>query len=116
MRFPAGEQIQVLRPIAEIDEYSEEMTRWSFTNSKPVALGELVAVEPRSSEERVEVGRLSVYVGLVLYGPADISVTAKDRVIVRGQTYEVDGEIAVYRNPFTGTSAGSVINLKRVDG
>lgn len=41
---------------------------------------------------------------------------AIDAVIVNGVTYEVDGSPNVVRNPFTGWTAGTVINLKAVSG
>jgi hypothetical protein len=35
---------------------------------------------------------------------------------VRGQVYLVDGDPAVWRNPYTGWQPGAVVTLGRVDG
>ena|GEM_PF-2150160 len=42
--------------------------------------------------------------------------TATDRLQVRGLLYEIDGEAAVYHNPFTGYEPGPVLRLTRVTG
>lgn len=41
---------------------------------------------------------------------------ATDRIIIRGQTFEIDGEPRVYHNPFTGSDPGAVLRLERVTG
>lgn len=52
-----------------------------------------------------------------LYAPQGALVPAAvDRVIIRGETYEVDGTPRDYRNPFTGWHPGPVVQLKRVEG
>ncbi len=38
------------------------------------------------------------------------------RIVVRGVTFEVDGEPLVFHNPFTGSEPGAVVRLVRVDG
>lgn len=114
--FPFGETVQALSPVAVVDEYSQEVTRWSFDGARPRTLEGTWAVEPRSSKENPEVGRAPVFTGLTIYGPVGSGVTSKDRLIVRGNTYKVDGEIAEYVNPYSGTQAGAVINLERVEG
>lgn len=113
--FIHGEQIQVLKPVAVIDEYSGEMSRWSFENVTPLTLGGF-AVAPNVERESPQPGRNPIYSGITLYGPVGPDIDPHDRVIVRGTEYEVDGEIADWINPFTGTRHGSVINLKRGDG
>lgn len=74
------------------------------------------AVEPRVHEVDNELGRSAVVHGFNVYDTFDSPVTEKDEMTVRGVRCEVDGEIARWRNPFTGQSKGCVITLKRVDG
>lgn len=77
---------------------------------------EKCAVEPRVHEVENELGRSPVIHGFNVYDTFDSPVTDKDEITVRGIRCKVDGEIARWRNPFTGQVKGSVITLKRVDG
>lgn len=45
-----------------------------------------------------------------------VSVSPRDRVTVRGITYEVTGDPADWVNPFTGWAPGGVVSLERVSG
>jgi hypothetical protein len=50
------------------------------------------------------------------YMPPGVVVTPYDRVIARGDTYEVDGSPNADVSPFTGWAPGVVVKLKRVTG
>ena len=57
----------------------------------------------------------------IIYGlaglvPPGTVVKATDRVIARGELYEVDGEPALWQSPLTGTQGGTEVNLTRVTG
>ena len=39
-----------------------------------------------------------------------------DRLIVRGDTFEIDGQPQEFANPFTGSRPGAVLRLERVTG
>jgi hypothetical protein len=71
-----------------------------------------LAVAPRSSGEYNRF-QATVTVGLSVYLPAGTNVDPKDRMIVRGVTYEVVGEPADWRNPFTGSTPGIEVALER---
>ena len=114
--YAHGEQVQVIRPVPVLDEYSQEITRWSFDGAQPETLTERFAVAPRTSPEEPVKGRSPVYSGFTLYGPVGHGISHRDRVIVRGETYEVDGEIADWISPHTGHAFGSVVNLTRSEG
>lgn len=72
--------------------------------------------DPGHSVEDVQ-GRDMVTVQPRLLLPAGASIPAPiDAVLVNGVTYEVDGTPNLVRNPFTGWTAGTVVNLKAVTG
>lgn len=76
------------------------------------------AVAPRSSEERTD-GQATVIVGRSLFMPPGADVTAHDVVVLNGdpqpddERWQVEGEPAVWENPYTGWSAGVVAPLTR---
>lgn len=113
--FPHGETITRLRATAILDPYSGEPT--DFTWDAPDAL-EIpdCGINPGGTSEPTQDGRNAVITRPEVYAPADADVTAGDRLVVRGETYEVDGEPAAWRSPFTGWAPGLVIVLKRVEG
>jgi hypothetical protein len=74
------------------------------------------AFAPEGSIELVQgqatvISRPTIYLSLGAPTPA-----ASDRVRVRGQLYEIDGEPLVFLNPFTGDQPGAVLRLERVTG
>lgn len=58
----------------------------------------------------------TVSTGAQLFLPYGTDVRRTDRVEVRGQTWEVDGDPQHWRSPLTGREAGTVINLRSVRG
>ena len=55
-------------------------------------------------------------VDLVLFLPAGVTVSGRDRFVVRGDTYEVEGDAPAITNFFTGTPFLTETKLKRVTG
>lgn len=51
-----------------------------------------------------------------LYVPLSVVMDARDRVIVRGDLFEVDGDTQVYRNPYGARMDGNQINMRKVAG
>jgi len=72
--------------------------------------------DPGSSSEPRQPGMDRVIVEPTLYGPFNMPFKPKDRVIVRGVTYEVEGVVRQWRNMFSNREAGGVVSLRRVDG
>ena len=72
--------------------------------------------DPGSSSEPRLAGQERVIVEPTLYGPFDMPFLPRDRVIVRNQTYEVEGEVRQWRHMRTNREAGAVVSLRRVDG
>lgn len=73
-------------------------------------------VEPvtasNSNAEPTEVDSRQVVENLRLYFREPVTVTAADRVHVRGNLWEIEGAPAVWVNP-AGDHVGTVVNVKR---
>jgi hypothetical protein len=74
------------------------------------------AFDPGSSEEPRRSGQHRVVTTPQLFLDAASVFAPRDRVIVRGKTYEVDGETQEWRNPRRRRAKGNVVALRRVDG
>ncbi len=113
--FPYGETVTRLRGTPVEDPYSGEETDLDWSN--PAAL-EIpgCAFDPGSSDEPLAQGRNAVITQPRLFVAAGVDVTARDRLVVRGRTWQVDGDPADFRHPMTGWHPGVVINLKAVNG
>lgn len=83
----------------------------------PVTVG-VYAVAPKQSTEPDETGRRSVLTGLTVYAPDELVISARDRVIVRGEQYEVHGEPGYWQpNPHIAFDGGGVqFDLERSEG
>lgn len=74
------------------------------------------AVAPRDAEEDHGGGRQAVIIGFNIYAPAGTVVEPTDRLVVRGDTHEVDGEPGSWVNPWTDVEEGVEIRTRRVEG
>jgi len=106
-----GETAVVVRaPLAD-DGYGNRARDWdAATRTQSHGWG----FAPRRGDENAPDGGPGVIVGLTGYGPPDADVLPTDRVEVRGQVYEVVGEVGVWRSPFTGWEPGVEVALRRV--
>lgn len=73
------------------------------------------AVAPRQAGEQIGQGRIAATSGLTLYVPPGADILPSDRFEVRGTVWEVEGEPAVWRSPFTGWEPGREVVLTRVE-
>lgn len=116
--FPFGETVTRLRGVATEDPYSGETTDvdWANPSELPIAG---VGFDPGGSAEPVQVDSdQRVITQPTIYDPSYADVLAGDRIRreLTGKTYEVDGDPAEWRSPFTGWQPGQVIRLKIVEG
>lgn len=74
------------------------------------------AFDPGGSVETVSPGREVVVTSPRVFLPAGTFITARSRVTVRGMLYQVEGDPAAWRSPFTGWEPGTVAVLGRTDG
>lgn len=108
-----GEPVKRLRAPTTEDRYGGAVPDWDNATEK-VLTG--FAVAPRHEAEEHDNGRQGVIVGYTLYGPAGTDILPTDRLVIRGDTHEVDGEIGVWTSPWTNVTAGVEIHAGRVDG
>lgn len=111
--FPAGETVTRLRPTLVEDRYGNLVPDWSDPNRLDIPG---CGVAPRTTTEEAEQGRQGVVVGIAVYAPTGTDITPHDRMEVRGEVWEVVGEVADWRSPFTGWHPGIVVNLTRMEG
>ena len=109
-----GETVQVLTAGTIEDPYSGE-TQPDWTNPTSVVV-EGVAVEPRPSSGPLQDARNAVVSGYSLYMPTGTAIGPQNRVTVRGKTYDVLGEPADWRSPFTGWRPGLVVQVGLTEG
>lgn len=107
-----GETIVVVRLApGGVDQYGDPV---ASTESRTTVEG--CALAPRMSDELNTRGRQGVIVGLTLYAPPGADILHTDHIEARDQTWEVDGEVGDWRNPYTGEQPGLEVALKRVAG
>lgn len=110
MNFAYDETAVILRAPLVDGPYGNQQRDWdNATPTDSPGWG----FAPRSQEGTTS-DSPSVVVGLTGYGPSGADVLPTDRVEVRGQVYEVEGEVGVWRSPFTGWEPGVEVALKRV--
>lgn len=102
-----------------VKKYAEGATDAHGNNvggwSQPIYVG-VYSIAPTASNEPYEAGREAVITGLTVLAPSGTKVSRLDRVIVAGEEYTVEGEIANWdMGPF-GFTPGISFNLKRVEG
>jgi len=111
MNFAHGETVTIVTAATDADPYSGDD---ATTGSEVEVSG--VGVEPRPSGEPTQDARNAVTSGFTLYLPAGTVIGPQNRVEVRGATYDVLGEPAVWRSPFTGWEPGVVVQCERTSG
>lgn len=72
-------------------------------------------VAPRESSEDNQF-RTAVVVGLTVYLPTGTALLPSDRLEVRGQEYDVVGEVGDFRNPYDSSIDGLQVALERITG
>lgn len=111
--YARGETVVVHHPRTVTTRYGTDLSFDPPESEVPVRR---VAVVPRMSTETHTADRATVVIGHMVVLPRGTVIGPQDRVVVRGITYSVDGEISDYRHPTTGSTPGLVVNLKAVAG
>lgn len=120
--FWFGETVVRLRAEKRADPYSGRDTRrvWDDPEHPPATLTiDRVGFDPGGSAEPVTAdNEQRVITQPTIYDLTYADVAAGDRIRreFTGVTYEVDGDPAPWRNPYTGETPGQVIKLKIVEG
>ena len=74
------------------------------------------AFDPGGSLEPLEVGRAQTVTTPRLYFRSSPDVISSDRLRVRGLVYAVIGRPALWISPYTGVTAGLVVELRLAEG
>ena len=111
MRFPHGETVTIVRaPVGATDDYGNPVDDWEGASQTVVTE---CALAPRSEPESGGPDNPAVLIGFQLYAPPGTDIRPTDRVLARGEVFEVDGISAQWANPFTGTDFGVEVALRR---
>ena len=113
--FVHPESVTVQTATATTDPYSGEATGRDW--SDPTEREEFCAVgDPKSVEPLLD-ARNAIDSDFTLYFDHDPSISATDRVVVRGLACEVVGHPFTWGpNPFTGWTPGTVVRVKIREG
>jgi hypothetical protein len=96
--------------VTGVDEYGNDVRESTATRV------DALAVWPRASDELTD-ARDTVIVGLTAVLPFGTEVRATDRVEYDGRVWEIEGEPGAWGpSPFTGSTAGVEVALRRVEG
>jgi hypothetical protein len=92
------------RAATTTDAYGNTQQDWTAPTSATLTAR---GVEPVSSTEEND-NRQTVITGYRLYLDIGSDVLAGDRIVMRGSTYDVDGDPADWQSPW-GTNVGGVV-------
>lgn len=104
--------ISVMRYVSgETDAHGNEVEAWS----QPISV-KVYSIAPTTTAEPFQAGREAVVTGLQVLAPKGTEIGPYDRVLVNGDEYTVEGDIADWSfGPF-GWEPGISIQLERVKG
>lgn len=110
MGFPFGQTVTLQqRTVTGVDADGND----TYTATSTDVTG--CAFNPGPSIETVQ-GQDMIVDTPTLYMPAGTVVSAYDRLVVAGVTYEVSGSPNFWKSPFSGWDPGVVVSLKGVSG
>jgi hypothetical protein len=115
--YPAGDTVTLLRETLHVDIHGAPV-RDVYGNDQLTTTNITVTgcvVWPRGSSEKTGNHDL-VSTGITVLMPTGTVVKSTDRVQVAGVIYDVDGEPAEWRSPFTNLHSGVQVDLVRVTG
>lgn len=114
--FPYGKTVTVIRP-PELNKYGVPVGSETETDIDGCAWAPRVGGPGTSSADITQRGRQGVIEGLTLYAPHGSDIRHTDQVQIPGEgLFEVDGEAGTWENPFTGSTPGMEIALRRAAG
>lgn len=115
--FPLANGETVTRERAQLvaDPYSGEPTKrdWSDPDTRDL---EGVAIAPSTGTETRTDDRRTLTTDMSLYGEPGIDVLPDDRIRARSGLWEVEGEVADWKNALTGWNPGVEFRIRKVVG
>lgn len=113
--FAYGETVTRKRAGVSTDPYSTEtVADWSLDTIDIAFTG--CAVWQEQSTEPVAVRRDEVITWTWVAFQPGADVTATDRLLIRGELYDIFGDPFDWRSPLTGWNPGKVAKCRKVDG
>lgn len=115
--FPLADGQTVIRERRRLiaDPYSQEPTLADWSDPLELTL-EGVAIAPSSSVESTAVDRNQVVTQMSIYCGPDEDILAGDRIRDGASLWDVQGEVANWKNPLTGWAPGAEFRIKKVAG
>lgn len=112
--FAFAEPVTILTAQTSTDPYSKkQVPDWDKVPSERT---EACGVADGGSTSPLAVDRQAVEADFDLLFDHDPGITTANRVRVRGLPCTVEGRPFTWRNPFTGWEAGTVVQVKIVEG
>lgn len=115
--FPLADGQTVIRERRRLvlDPYSQENTLADWSDPLQLTL-EGVAIAPSSSVEVADVNRRQVITQMSIYCGPDEDILEGDRIRDGSVLWDVEGEVANWKNPLTGWAPGAEFRIKKVAG
>lgn len=110
-----GETVTRVRPGSTTDGHGNTVPDWSEGAVAALDIDDCAFAPVQTPEDRTG-GRQGVVDAGTVYAPHGADVVATDRLVVRGETYEIDAKPGDWVSPFTGAGAGVEISIRRVAG
>lgn len=110
-----GETVQRERARKVEDGYSGEPTKRDWTDPATIDL-EGVAIAPSTGTETRTENRNTTTTDMSLYGAPGIDVLPHDRIRARSGLWQVEGEVADWKNALTGWNPGVEFRIRKVVG
>lgn len=108
-----GETVTVLTPGSTTDGHGNAVADWD--DPEETELTGCVVAPAQTPEDR-SAGRQGVISLRTVYVPRGATVAATDRLVVRGEIYEVDGDPGPWVSGFGSTMGGLEVSVRRVAG
>lgn len=106
------EEVTILTPTETTNRYGDTVYGWDAPNETAAIA---IAYPTSSSEDNDKRTALISGLTLLFPDPCPPELTHICRVVARGETWEVDGDMGDWRSPW-GWQPGHQVNLRRVAG
>lgn len=107
-----GEQVTRIRPGVVSGGYDEQ--GYPVRDEPVSAFIEIRAFSPQVSDETAEAFGAQVIDAGTVYADRGTDIRPADKLVIRGGTWQVEGNARDWANPFSGRPAGLEILVRRV--
>ena len=98
------------------DGYGNDVSAWTDSEVPGCVVWPGFAVMGSDPSKEAGGNRQTSVTGMTVFLPAGVVVSHVDRMVVRGQEWEVDADPSTWTSPWTGATPGQQIVLRRVVG